>query len=624
VALVDLSVVEQRYRAVLAVLAGALVSEVAVEAGVSRQSLTTWIRRYRESGLAGLADQPKRPRSSPWQTSGEVEALVCELRRAHPRWGALRLVHELGTSPGLRERLRELAEPVPSRTTVHRILVRHGLLAGRAKRQPREYRRWERDTAMALWQMDIVGGVFLASPRGEPVEAKVVTGVDDHSRYCVIASAVPRASGRAVCLALVRAMREYGIPEEILSDNGKQFTDRFGKGGEVLFDRICRDNGIQHRLTAPASPTTTGKVERFHLTLRRELLDGAGVFEDLAAAQAAVDGFRREYNHDRPHQSLGMATPASRFAHVLDGTYAASQVELPLRVPSILTQAQAPAAAPVTTGTEQTVETAQAAASLLSAQAAARAVRPDDHPEAVEVDRVVPPSGNLGLAGQQFWLGTARAGLPVTLWCDTDLIHVLVSGVRVKTVRSHLSAADLTALAARGARPAGPSPLPPREPGEAVEVERTVNATGSVSLAGRLVLAAEILGGRRVGIRIDAATLMFYDPDTGELLRTRPNPLTPGEVERLRGQRPPGPVPRPSREPVRVQRRASNTGIVMVVGQKIALGRIHAHQTVTIHVADETLTIELPDGGTRTLRRTTTTPVRNVKAFRPRKVGHVL
>ncbi len=137
------------------------------------------------------------------------------------------------------------------------------------------------------------------------MEAKVVTGVDDHSRYCVIAAVVPRASGRAVCLALVRAMREYGIPEEILSDNGKQFTDRFGKGGEVLFDRICRDNGVQHRLTAPASPTTTGKVERIHLTLRRELLDDAGVSADLAAAQAAVDAFRREYNHDRSHQSLG-------------------------------------------------------------------------------------------------------------------------------------------------------------------------------------------------------------------------------------------------------------------------------------------------------------------------------
>src|ERR671939_654771 len=115
-------------------------------------------------------------------------------------------------------------------------------------------------------------------------ECKVVTGVDDHSRYAVIASVVRRATGRAVCLAFAEALVRYGIPEEVLSDNGKQFTARFGHGGEVLFDRICRENGIVHRLTQPASPTTTGKVERFHLSLRRELLHDT-VFADLPAAQ---------------------------------------------------------------------------------------------------------------------------------------------------------------------------------------------------------------------------------------------------------------------------------------------------------------------------------------------------
>jgi len=95
-------------------------------------------------------------------------------------------------------------------------------------------------------------------------EAKVVTGVDDHSRFCVIAVAVPKATGRAVCLAMVAALREYGIPDELLTDNGKQFTARFNAaGGEVMFDRICRENGINHRLTKSRSPTTTGKVERF-------------------------------------------------------------------------------------------------------------------------------------------------------------------------------------------------------------------------------------------------------------------------------------------------------------------------------------------------------------------------
>jgi hypothetical protein len=111
-----------------------------------------------------------------------------------------------------------------------------------------------------------------------------------------------------------------------------------------------------------------------------------------------------------------------------------------------------------------------------------------------------------------------------------------------------------------------------------LEVERCVSRLGLVCLAGRQLLAAEILGGRRVGILIEPATLMFYDLETHELLRTRTNPLTPGQVKGLHGVHPAGPPPRPSAEPVRVQRRASNTGVIMVVGQKIALGRIHQHQ----------------------------------------------
>jgi transposase-like protein len=114
------------------------------------------------------------------------------------------------------------------------------------------------------------------------------------------------------------------------------------------------------------------------------------------------------------------------------------------------------------------------------------------------------------------------------------------------------------------------------------------------------------------------ATLMFYDLATRELLRTRKNPLTPQQVKRLRGARPAGPPPRPSAEPVRVQRRASNTGVIMVVGQKVALGRIHKHQTVAVLVSDTTLAVELADGDVRVIRRTTTQPVRSIKGQRPR------
>ena len=94
-ALVELSVVEQRYRAVLEVAAGVPVTEVSERFGVSRQSVHAWVRRYQQDGLAGLADRSRRPKSSPAQVSGEVEAVVCEMRREHARWGPVRIAHEL-------------------------------------------------------------------------------------------------------------------------------------------------------------------------------------------------------------------------------------------------------------------------------------------------------------------------------------------------------------------------------------------------------------------------------------------------------------------------------------------------------------------------------------------------
>ncbi len=107
---------------------------------------------------------------------------------------------------------------------------------------------------MQLWQMDVMGSVRLVNGS----EVKLVSGVDDHSRFAVIAVVVARATSRAVCAAFIGAMRTYGVPEQVLTDNGKQFTGRFGRPrpAEVLFDRICRENGIEHLLTKVRSPTT--------------------------------------------------------------------------------------------------------------------------------------------------------------------------------------------------------------------------------------------------------------------------------------------------------------------------------------------------------------------------------
>ena len=601
-ALVVLSKVEQRLDAVRAVLGGGQVTEVAAAVGVSRQTLHSWVTRYLLEGVGGLADRSHVPNLCPHRTSETVRVQVAELRRQHPRWGAKRIRMELLKHP-------VEGETVPAVATVNRILIRLGLVSPRKRKRPKDsYRRWERPGPMQLWQLDIVGGVWLVDvTTGEMREAKVVTGVDDHSRYCVSARVVERATGRQVCLAFAQALLKFGIPEEVLTDNGKQFTARFGKGGEVLFDKICRHNGITHRLTQPASPTTTGKVERFHLTLRRELLDHCGPFESLEAAQAAVDAWVTEYNADRPHQALDPerpVTPADRFTPVPEQQRAL----LPVWLPPALAAAPGPAAGPVTDADddgEVDQNTGPTAGSVWAGGP-------------VELDKVVPPSGNMILAGKQFWLGPIRSGQVVRFWADCDLIHLFIGGTRIKTVRSHLTVTDLARLVAQGAINASPSPLPPVEAGNAVEVERVVSKDGNISLAGQVVLAAEILGGRRVGIRIEIDLLMIYDLDSRELLRSRPNPLTHDQVRRLRGNRPAGPPPRPSAEPIRVQRRASNTGVITICRQKVALGRVHRHQTLTVHVSETTLAIELDDGETRVVRRTTTLPVRNIKADRPR------
>jgi transposase InsO family protein len=300
--LVELSVMEQRYQAVLAVVQdGWQVSEVAARLGVSRQSVHTWIARYEHGGLAALADRSHRPSSCPHQTPAELEAKICELRRMHPGWGPRRIEHQLG---------RGGIDPVPSRSAIYRCLRRHNLIELRRRRRRREeFRRFERDHPMQLWQMDVMGGVFLH----DDTECKVVTGVDDHSRFCVAAGLVTRATSKAVCAVFADALQRFGIPDEVLTDNGKVFTGRFGpQPVEVLFDRICRENGISHRHTAPRSPTTTGKIERFHQSLRKEFLADRS-FESIETAQVELDTWVLDYNTVRPHQALEMATPAERF-----------------------------------------------------------------------------------------------------------------------------------------------------------------------------------------------------------------------------------------------------------------------------------------------------------------------
>lgn len=457
--LVQLGVVEQRYRAVCEVLDGATVVDVARRNGVARQTVHGWLRAYANHGMAGLADRSCRPQSCPHQMAPEVEARILELRRAHPAWGPRRIRHTL-TLEGV--------EPLPGRSSVYRALVRHGLVdPKKRKRRRSDYKRWERSRSMQLWQMDVVGRIHLA----DGTELQAVTGIDDHSRFCVCARLVARATARPVCDALAGAMRTHGVPDEILTDNGKVFTARFGKGpGPVLFDRICADNGISHLLTSPHSPTTTGKVERFHKTLRAEWLrDHDYQFATLAEAQASLDAWVDHYNTERPHQSLGMVAPVERFC------LAASR--------------------PVVDVADDN----------------APPVRPSRVPG---ITRWVDQRGAISLGGFGYRVGPTFAGEAVEVICHGGLVKIVHRGVLVAThaQRQRRQGQPAPARAPRISRA--------RPPTTGLRVLRMADRSGNISFAGANYRAGRAWARRSIEVCIVGGSVQLSVD--GKVVRVHP------------------------------------------------------------------------------------------------------
>jgi len=464
--LVELGVVEQRYRAVLEVLdEGLTVTEVARRHGVARQTVHEWLARYAAGGLGGLADRSSRPASCPHQMPPQVEARIAGLRREHPGWGPSRIRWELE---------RTGTEPLPGRSAVYRALVRHGLVDPKKRKRRREdYRRWERGRAMHLWQMDVMGRVHLAAGQ----EVKIVTGIDDHSRFIVSAKAVAAATARPVCLALTEALGRHGIPREILTDNGKVFTGRFGTGpGPVMFDRICADNGIRHLLTAPYSPTTTGKVERLHKTMRAEFFTPHdGTWATIAELQAALDAWVEQYNTARPHQSCGGRPPAERFA--LAGRSLTPDA-------SAMTAVPAPAAP------------------------GAGAKRP------AGVSRWVNAHGKVSLAGFSYNVGATYAGEPVEVVVAGGLVDVLHAGVVVATHAQRIREDQADRA------PRAPVARRARDATTGLTVTRLADAAGVVSFAGTSYAAGRRWARTPIDVSIVAASVQLSKD--GQVIRVHP------------------------------------------------------------------------------------------------------
>lgn len=281
----------------LAIAANSNVSELCRRHGVSRTTAYKWLERYEAEGSAGLVDRSRRPLSSPERTSEDVEAQVEAVRREHPAWGGRKIRRVL--------QMQGLTNP-PSASTITEILRRRALLDGPGAGEVRPVRRFEYDEPNELWQMDFKGHFATVRGRCHPL-----TILDDHSRYSLEIGACGDEQGDTVRARLTQVFRRQGMPWRMLTDNGPPWgapsREGYSRLGLWLMDL---DIGLIHG--RPYHPQTQGKDERFHRTLNTEVLSGR-IFTDLGQAQAAFDQWREVYNTRRPHEALGLATPASRY-----------------------------------------------------------------------------------------------------------------------------------------------------------------------------------------------------------------------------------------------------------------------------------------------------------------------
>jgi transposase InsO family protein len=276
---------------------GANISRLCRYFQVSRKTAYKWLDRYRREGEAGLREQGRRPRSSPGATPPAMEAAVLELRQAHPAWGGRKLRARL-LARGWRE--------VPAASTITAILRRHGRLDPREGDKHRPWRRFEAEAPNDLWQMDFKGHFALAQGRCHPL-----TVLDDYSRYALGLEACADERGVTVKARLTGIFRRYGLPRKMLMDNGSPWGADAAHPYTPLTVWLLK-LGVQVAHSGPYHPQTLGKDERFHRSLKAEVLQYCQGL-DLAGCQQRLACWRLIYNLERPHEALGLAPPVSRY-----------------------------------------------------------------------------------------------------------------------------------------------------------------------------------------------------------------------------------------------------------------------------------------------------------------------
>jgi transposase InsO family protein len=279
----------------------ASMSELCRQYGISRKTGYQVLARWRQEGIAGLAERSHAPHVCPHAMSEEVEQELLCVRHRHPTWGPRKIKARLEqTRP-------DLAWPAAS--TIGDLLEREGLTVARKRRRhaaPRTVPLGHCLEANDTWSMDFKGWFRT----GDGKRCDPLTVQDQASRYLVRVVAVDRMDVGHVWPVLDAAFRELGLPERVRSDNGPPFASTGAGGLSALSVRLVKAGVLPERI-APASPQQNGRLERLHLTLKQETANPpAG---SLAAQARRFQSFMRVYNEERPHEALGMASPASRY-----------------------------------------------------------------------------------------------------------------------------------------------------------------------------------------------------------------------------------------------------------------------------------------------------------------------
>jgi transposase InsO family protein len=281
----------------LALTDGANMARLCRRFEISRRIGYKWLARYLKAGESGLADRSRRPQHSPGETRETLVRAVLAVRTAHPAWG------------GRKIRARLLAENlagVPAASTITGILRRHGLLDPKESAKHKAWWRFEAEAPNDLWQMDFKGHFEAAAGRCHPL-----TVLDDHSRYALGLEACVDERGATVQERLTGIFRRYGLPKKMLMDNGSPWGADAAHPYTPLTVWLLK-LGVKVGHSGPYHPQTLGKDERFHRTLKAEVLQYCRGL-DLARCQVRLDAWRLVYNLERPHEALGLAPPVSRY-----------------------------------------------------------------------------------------------------------------------------------------------------------------------------------------------------------------------------------------------------------------------------------------------------------------------